>query len=608
MDQFIVSARKYRPTRFDEVVGQAHIADTLKNAIKTNQLAHAFLFCGPRGVGKTTCARLLAKTINCENIGADFEACNECSSCKSFNNSSSFNIFEVDGASNSKVDEMRELIDQVRYAPQSGKYKIYIIDEVHMLSANAFNAFLKTLEEPPSYVKFVLATTEKHKILPTILSRCQIFDFYRIGVEDIIGLLKKVAEKEEIPAEEEALHVIAQKADGALRDALSMFDRLVSFGRGELTYQSVLENLNILDQDYFFKITDCLLAQDIPATMLLFDEILARGFEANHVLSGLGAHFRDLLMCKDVNTVKLLEVADKQKERFYYQAKAAPVSFLLNSLNIANQSEQTYKFSQNQRLHVELALMKLCYLSDMVEVMADDSPQPVPKKKLNTQPPYSDQAPIPKTPAVAEHPVENIPVPTVKEVPLEPVSTVKEPTPDKAEPPEKKEPAANGSSMFGAKIRDIADMKVSQVAEVPQEEKSDDQPLEKTEEPAEVNITPDQLNAAWQAYRNALEEAGRMALYNYMGLIVPELEAHIIKVGVDGKLQHEAFKNEKSKLIEFIRDKVKCSSLQLELTEVESTTPKSKKAFTSTEKFAEMVVKNPAVQKLKDQLDLEFEF
>ncbi len=370
MENFVVSARKYRPGTFDSVIGQEHITQTLKNAIKNNHLAHAFLFCGPRGVGKTTCARILAKTINCENIGADFEACNECESCKSFNSNASFNIYELDAASNNSVDDIRGLVDQVRYAPQGAKYKIYIIDEVHMLSSQAFNAFLKTLEEPPSYAKFILATTERHKILPTILSRCQVFDFHRISIENAVIQLRTICASEGITAEDEALHVIAQKADGAMRDALSIFDRIVSFSGKNITYKDVIMNLNILDYDYYFRAVDFMLANDLPNMLVLFDEILTNGFDAQHFLSGFADHLRNLMMCKHENTIKLLEVAKSVAQKFMSQSSQCSQGLLLNGLNLLNNCELDYKSSKNQRLHVELALMKICHIQSVLDAAA----------------------------------------------------------------------------------------------------------------------------------------------------------------------------------------------------------------------------------------------
>jgi DNA polymerase-3 subunit gamma/tau len=372
MENFVVSARKYRPSTFNSVVGQSHITTTLKNAIRNNHLAQAFLFCGPRGVGKTTCARILAKTINCQNLQtgggpADTEPCNECESCKSFNTSGSFNIHELDAASNNSVDDIRNLVEQVRYAPQSGKYKIYIIDEVHMLSNAAFNAFLKTLEEPPSYAIFILATTEKHKIIPTILSRCQIFDFNRIQVQDIAQHLNGIAAKEEIEAESEALHLIAQKADGALRDALSIFDLIVTFSSGnKITYQDTINNLHILDYDYYFKVTDMLLAHDMAQVLLIFDEILRLGFDGHNFIVGLCEHFRNLLVCKDAATTQLLQVSEGVKKKYTEQAQQCATSFLLSGLNVASTCDIQYKSSKNQRLHVELALMKLSHLNSLI--------------------------------------------------------------------------------------------------------------------------------------------------------------------------------------------------------------------------------------------------
>ncbi len=367
MENFVVSARKYRPATFDTVVGQEHITTTLKNAIKTNHLASAFLFCGPRGVGKTTCARILAKTINCQNLTAEGEACDTCESCVSFNQNASFNIHELDAASNNSVEDIRNLIDQVRYPPQSGKYKIYIIDEVHMLSSAAFNAFLKTLEEPPSYAIFILATTEKHKILPTILSRCQIFDFNRIQPGHIAGHLASIAEKEGITAEPEALDLIAQKADGGLRDALSMFDLNVTFAADRvIRYKEVLDNLHILDYDYYFKLTDLLLAGNLPQSLLTVDEILRKGFDGHQFVVGLCRHFRDLLVCKDAATVQLLQVTENVRRQYLDQSMRAPMSFLLSALSLGGQCDMNYKQAKDQRLHTELWLMKLANLRNLL--------------------------------------------------------------------------------------------------------------------------------------------------------------------------------------------------------------------------------------------------
>lgn len=380
-ENYVVSAIKYRPQHFNTVVGQSHITTTLKNAIKTNQLAHSFLFCGPRGVGKTTCARILAKTINCTNISADTEACDQCASCISYRENTSFNVHELDAASNNSVDDIRELIEQVRFAPQGGsRYKVYIIDEVHMLSSAAFNAFLKTLEEPPSYAIFILATTEKHKILPTILSRCQIFDFNRITTNDTVNHLLDICAKEQIEAEKEALHLIAQKSEGCMRDALSMMDKIASFTNDKLTYTSTVEHLNILDYDYYFRLVEALMLQDMPAVMLLFDEINSKGFEGDTFLNGGIEHFRNLLMCKDARVARLLDLPDNVKARYYHQANQVSENYIINAISVLNQSEIQFKQSRNKRMHVELALIKLNYLNQAIQLLSQEDGEMLKKK------------------------------------------------------------------------------------------------------------------------------------------------------------------------------------------------------------------------------------
>lgn len=378
MENFIVSARKYRPDTFATVVGQESLTTTLKNAIVNNHLAHAYLFCGPRGVGKTTCARIFAKTINCENLTENHEACNQCESCQSFNENRSYNIHELDAASNNSVEDIRNLIDQVRISPQIGTYSVYIIDEVHMLSTQAFNAFLKTLEEPPKHAVFILATTEKHKIIPTILSRCQIFDFKRINVDNIAKHLNFVATSEGVEAEADALTIIAQKADGAMRDALSIFDQIVSFAGSNVTYQSVIENLNVLDYDYYFKLTDAFLKADTTETLLIYNKILDNGFDGHYFITGLSEHFRDIMVCMDEATIQLLEVGASIRENYKTQAKQCTPEFLYKALNISNGCDVNYKSSRNKRLHVELALLQLCNIQNGSAV--EDQ-----KKKLNYQ-------------------------------------------------------------------------------------------------------------------------------------------------------------------------------------------------------------------------------
>ncbi len=374
MDSFIVSARKYRPQHFNTVVGQSHITNTLKNAIITKQLAQAYLFCGPRGVGKTTCARIFAKTINCTSISESGEACDKCESCLSFNSGASLNVYELDAASNNSVEDIRNLVDQVRFAPQLGEYKVYIIDEVHMLSTAAFNAFLKTLEEPPKHAKFILATTEKHKIIPTILSRCQVFNFNRIKTEDISGHLAFMAKEEHVSFEPEALHIIAQKADGGLRDACSIFDQMVAFTGNHLTYKQVVENLNVLDYDYYFKIADAFATNNLPEIMLIFDGILKKGFDAHNFLIGLGEHLRNLLVSKDAQTIGLLEISESLKQRYSEQSQKCSLNFLLKALALISKTDVNYKSAKNQRLLVEMALMQLTFLTASADAE---------KKKLN---------------------------------------------------------------------------------------------------------------------------------------------------------------------------------------------------------------------------------
>ena len=380
MEKFIVSARKYRPQTFDTVVGQSHITTTLRNAIKHQQLAHAFLFCGPRGVGKTTCARILAKTINCEKQTKDGEACDKCQSCTSFNDGASMNYFELDGASNNSVDDIRELVTQVRFVPQTGKYKVYVIDEVHMLSSSAFNAFLKTLEEPPPYAIFILATTEKHKILPTILSRCQIFDFKRITTNDTVKHLEEICAKEEIKADKASLQVIAQKSEGCMRDALSILDKIVSFTNGELNYVTTLEHLNILDADCYFRLLECMQQQDLAGAMLQYDDINRKGFEGDLVLNGFAEFIRNLLVCKDEKAAVLLDVVESFKDKYIFTAKQVAPALLISALNILNDAEINYKAARNKRLHVELALIKLCYLQQAIQLTTEGNV--VSKKKL----------------------------------------------------------------------------------------------------------------------------------------------------------------------------------------------------------------------------------
>ncbi len=443
MDNFVVSARKYRPQNFNTVVGQSHITTTLKNAILNNHLAHAFLFCGPRGVGKTTCARILAKTINCTNITKDGEACNECDSCTSFEKGASLNIHELDAASNNSVDDIRSLVEQVRFAPQAGKYKVYIVDEVHMLSASAFNAFLKTLEEPPPYAIFILATTEKHKILPTILSRCQIFDFKRITSNDTVEHLEEIIGKEHIKAERNALQLIAQKSEGCMRDALSILDKIVSFSNGELTYKNTLEHLNILDEEYFFKLLEYLRTQNLTSAMLLYDEINQKGFEGDMVLYGLASFIRNLLVCKDPASAGLLESIEGWREQYITTAKQISTPYLVSALNILNDAEIHFKMARNKRLHVEMAIIKLNFLAQAIELSLEDN-QIVKKKLVDAHYPIRLKKIMPLSNMVvnseAKLVIETNVLAPAKPAPAKPAAA-KQPTPTPAPTPTAKQTA-----------------------------------------------------------------------------------------------------------------------------------------------------------------------
>jgi len=411
MSNFVVSARKYRPATFDEVVGQAHVAKTLKNALQTDKLAHAFLFCGPRGVGKTTCARILAKVINCENPVDKVEPCNTCSSCKSFNDNASFNIIELDAASNNSVEHIRTLIEQVRFQPQQGTHKVFIIDEVHMLSSQAFNAFLKTLEEPPPYAIFILATTDKHKIIPTILSRCQIFDFKRIQVQDAVEQLQYICQQEGKTAEQEALHLIGQKADGAMRDALSIFDKIASATGEQITYKDVIANLNILDYEYYFKVVDAFLREDLSEVLLIMDEVIRAGFEPDQFIQGLSDHMRDLLVCKDARTLTLLDVSDGLKSRYQHQAALSSKSVLLSGLDILNQCDITLPRSKNKRLYTEIALSKINFANNSAPQAAQ--PKIERTQEAPDQSPTQAPAPVSATPTQATQPTTNAPISNV---------------------------------------------------------------------------------------------------------------------------------------------------------------------------------------------------
>ncbi|MCW5908984.1 MAG: DNA polymerase III subunit gamma/tau [Chitinophagales bacterium] len=574
MAEYIVSARKYRPVRFSEMVGQEQVATTLKNAIRTGHLAHSFLFCGPRGVGKTTAARILAKTINCENITDDFEACGKCESCVSFQKNASFNIHELDAASNNSVDDIRALVDQVRFPPQTGKYKIYIIDEVHMLSQGAFNAFLKTLEEPPAYCKFILATTEKQKILPTILSRCQIFDFRRIGIETIVKHLKHICEIEKIEAEEDALHIIAQKADGGMRDALSMFDRLSSFSEGKLTYNSVLENLNVLDYDYFFKVTDALLAENLTHTIQLFDEILRKGFEGDDFILGLSEHFRNLLFCKDAQTLSLMEVSDNLKVRYREQSQLASPDFLVNCLSIANQCDISYKASKNKRLTVELALIKMCYVNAVLTTGLT-----VPEKKKLT-PEQEKAKPVEKAAPKADATPESVP---------------------------QSNTAATGKPVITAsKSKKVLTLDVLNVAI---ENPSESNIITTTEEKYEGEIlllNEENVLKLWNDYAVKLP-AEKKGLKAHFATFTPLLNSEMkLELKVQSDIQKTQFEEVRLGLQHFFSERVGATVELLIIADKEE--KGGIKPYTPKEKLERLIEKNPAIRKLQEKLGLELDY
>lgn len=576
MSKFVVSARKYRPQRFSEVVGQKHVADTLTNALKTDQLAHAFLFCGPRGVGKTTCARILAKVLNCSDLQNGIDPCNACSSCQSFNDNASFNILELDAASNNSVEHIRTLIEQVRFQPQQGSYKVFIIDEVHMLSQQAFNAFLKTLEEPPPYAIFILATTEKHKILPTILSRCQIFDFKRIQVEEIMNQLADICSKEGLKYEQEALHLIGQKADGAMRDALSIFDKISSASNGDITYKSVIENLNILDFEYFFKLTNAALTEDINSIMLCFDDIIRNGFDPEQCLQGLAQHLRELMVCKNKETLILLQSNDALKERYLNQAQSANLSFLLNGLNILNESDIHFPRVKNKRLHAEIALSKICFLNRVVQ---------------NTEKKTEDLSPSPAT--------QPAPTPDHKKTPLETqVKPSPEVGPENRMPTQDNPTTAPEEPKTTTKPRHILNTSLSALrAQVIKEEK------EKSSKKRELNKMT--LLDAWKEYANQVEsKSTRTALLD----IELELADKAIKVFVPTNVVRDIIIQEQD-LNKSLRNTFQLEGYDIDITVDFERFPdrkkfETKKVLTNREKYQNMVAVNPSLHKLTERLGL----
>ena len=616
MENYIVSARKYRPSTFESVVGQRALTTTLKNAIATQKLAHAYLFCGPRGVGKTTCARIFAKTINCMTPTTDGEACNECESCVAFNEQRSYNIHELDAASNNSVDDIRQLVEQVRIPPQIGKYKVYIIDEVHMLSASAFNAFLKTLEEPPRHAIFILATTEKHKILPTILSRCQIYDFNRISVEDTVNHLSYVAAKENITAEPEALNVIAMKADGGMRDALSIFDQVVSFTGGNITYKSVIENLNVLDYEYYFRLTDCFLANKVSDALLLFNDVLNKGFDGSHFITGLSSHFRDLLVGKDPVTLPLLEVGASIRQRYQEQAQKCPLQFLYRAMKLCNDCDLNYRASKNKRLLVELTLIQVAQLTTEGD---DGSGGRSPKQTIKpvfSQPAAAQPSQVASDSSVQQAPVHSSPASVTANVtpnrqpqmattarPVSPSATnttSSAPLPGAGIPSvakeERKVPVMKMSSL-GVSIKNPQRDQAAQnatVAHVPRVQQPEQ----------DSNFNERDLNYYWQEYAGQLPKE-QVAIAKRMQVLRPVLlnNSTTFEIVVDNEIAAKDFTVLIPELQDYLRGRLKNSKVVM--TVRVSAPTETVRAVGRVEKFQMMSQKNQALMQLKEEFGLE---
>ena len=619
MENYIVSARKYRPSTFESVVGQRALTTTLKNAIATQKLAHAYLFCGPRGVGKTTCARIFAKTINCMTPTADGEACNQCESCVAFNEQRSYNIHELDAASNNSVDDIRQLVEQVRIPPQIGKYKVYIIDEVHMLSASAFNAFLKTLEEPPRHAIFILATTEKHKILPTILSRCQIYDFNRISVEDTVNHLSYVASKEGITAEPEALNVIAMKADGGMRDALSIFDQVVSFTGGNITYKSVIDNLNVLDYEYYFRLTDCFLENKVSDALLLFNDILNKGFDGSHFITGLSSHFRDLLVGKDPVTLPLLEVGASIRQRYQEQAQKCPLPFLYRAMKLCNECDLNYRISKNKRLLVELTLIQVAQLTTEGD---DVSGGRGPKKTIKpvfTQPAAAQQPQVASATQVQQAPVHSSPSSVTTQAANG--ATAQHPQASAAvQPGAPASPgAASSAPSQGAGVaqtakeeRKIPVMKMSSLGvsiKNPQRDQVSQNAtttyVPKVQQPEEDFMFNDRdLNYYWQEYAGQLPKE-QDALAKRMQMLRPALlnNSTTFEVVVDNEFAAKDFTALIPELQDYLRGRLKNSKVMMTVRVSEAT--ETVRPVGRVEKFQMMAQKNQALMQLKDEFGLE---
>ncbi|MEY2647819.1 MAG: hypothetical protein RL282_532 [Bacteroidota bacterium] len=602
MEHFVVSARKYRPQHFNTVVGQSHITTTLKNAILQQHLAHAFLFCGPRGVGKTTCARILAKTINCENLTAEGEACDQCASCQSFNKGTSFSVHELDAASNNSVDDIRELIEQVRFSPQAGKYKIYIIDEVHMLSTSAFNAFLKTLEEPPAHAIFILATTEKHKILPTILSRCQIFDFKRITPNDIVEHLQEIAVKEKIDAEASALQVIAQKSDGCMRDALSILDKIVSFTNGHLTYANTLEHLNLLDEDHFFRLLEMLEQEDLPAVLNLYKEIDEKGFEGDMVLNLLSEFFRNLLVSRDPRSLSMLQVVEGFRNRYIAAAASLSTAYIIGSLNILNEAELGFKQARNKKLHVEFHLIRLTYLKQAITLVEEDTTGK--KKRLDELRAVSF-----RTISMREMKKQE-PKLFIQETKTKPSKTeISVPTPAATNPA-----VANPSPVNPSPLNQKNEMPeptsgpglgaLKKIREQMQHRKQDLTVAEP--------LTQERLQEAWEKYLQKLFDNNQVSSQSNLRMaVLTILTENMFEVLSFSKIQMQFIENERVGLLIHIQEFFKNTTIQFKLVldpsaEVETTKPEQ--SMTLRDQYLKMVSLYPNIKELRDQLNLDLDY
>lgn len=616
MEKFIVSARKYRPQNFSTVVGQQHITTTLKNAIRNKQLAHAFLFCGPRGVGKTTCARILAKTINCEHPGEDGEACNTCHSCVSFNDGASLNIHELDAASNNSVDDIRTLVEQVRFAPQAGEYKVYIIDEVHMLSSSAFNAFLKTLEEPPPYAIFILATTEKHKILPTILSRCQIFDFKRITTQDTADHLNEICEKEAVKAEMAALQLIAQKSEGCMRDALSIMDKIVSFTNGELSYTNTLEHLNILDADYYFRLMDAMLKQDVSSALLMFDEINRKGFEGDTVLNGLAEFIRNLLVCKDPKVASLLDVVESFKDRYVAMAGAVSASLLVSALNLLSDAEIQYRGARNKRLHIELTLIKLCYLQQAIEIT--DGGSGPDKKKITDRPlafrtvslaPAPEKRPVSGAKLIVETSATPKPVASTATQATAASSAMAQPaafqSPTTPVQAEATTAAIKPATVATPTTANGGGLKLSSLSKLRQEIAARNSgPSEKKER---IALTQERLKEHWQGFANKLREAKNPAVQSFELSELRILDDENFEVVTGDNIMARFIDAEKRELAEYLQEKF-CNNRLLFTVVIEQRADlglKFERPLTPREVFMQMAEQYPLINDLRIKLRLE---